>query len=340
MRCIDHIKDLKKNIPSMMVADALHFETSSAYEKYWEESSFAMKMLPSSLSADFYSVVFSWARYGLPLSVMSSSGMTAEKINHVDESNLFFILPIKLRAKYKTECGEIQLDNNNNKHAVLLPSHTLIQGAESGSALFYSLNFQRLVDTASAIWANDYDESQISSSAPKLVEFEKKSINYFSAIKSLSDTAAVVANRFGAVRDLGLDDNLYRITALMLTEANGQTGNKKEAKRAFSKHVVDDVLDWILANLHHPITLTKLERVSGLSARSLQLMFAQHLEMTPMSWVREQRLQMARHLLKTQSELFVSDVAMMCGFTTADMLTASYKQRFGCPPSQDRIRHL
>lgn len=331
---MNHLKELKKVIPSMMVADALRFETPSAYEEYWTQHSFAMKMSTSSSSANFYSVVYSWDRHGLPLSVMSTSGMTAEKTKHVEESHLFFILPIKLRGRYKTEHGELQIDGN--KHAVVMSSNSLLQGSESGSALFYSLDRQRLVDTANAIWANDQDESLLNINTSRLIELQDKSVNYFSAVKSLSDTAGVVANRFGAVQGLGLDDSLYRLTAFMLTEKSKEAVVKRKPQNTLSKQVVDGVLDWILANLHHPITLTKLERISGLSARALQLMFAQHLNTTPMSWVREQRLQMARYLLKTQPELLIADVAVMCGFTTADMLAIRYKQRFGHSPSQAR----
>lgn len=329
------MKELKKVIPSMMVADALRFETPSEYEEYWTHHSFAMKMSASSSNADFYSVVYSWDRYGLPLSVMSTSGMTAEKVSHVEESTLFFILPIKLRGRYKTEHGELQVDGN--QHAVVMSSNSLLQGSESGSALFYSLDRQRLESTANSIWANDQDKSLLNLTTSTLLELQNKSVNYFSAIKSLSDTAAVVANRFGAVQGLCLDDSLYRLTAFMLTERSKEPVIKRRPQSTLSKQVVDGVLDWILANLHRPITLTKLERISGLSARALQLMFAQHLDTTPMSWVREQRLQVARQLLKTQQELLISDVATMCGFTTADMLTARYKQRFGYAPSQEKI---
>lgn len=81
---------------------------------------------------------------------------------------------------------------------------------------------------------------------------------------------------------------------------------------------IDRLCDWLRANLHSTTTLTDMERFSGLAARTLQVLFLKRFELSPMAWLREQRLEAARTMLEhshgMDATAAVELVATSCGF--------------------------
>ncbi|MCP9886744.1 helix-turn-helix transcriptional regulator [Cyanobium sp. ATX 6A2] len=53
------------------------------------------------------------------------------------------------------------------------------------------------------------------------------------------------------------------------------------------QRIFEELLEWIRAHLHTPINLTQLERRSGYSRRSLQLVFRQRFGCGPIQWIRQ-----------------------------------------------------
>jgi len=99
-------------------------------------------------------------------------------------------------------------------------------------------------------------------------------------------------------------------------------------------------IDYIHACACSDISLEDLVRVSGSSARALQAGFRRHVNMTPMSYLRNHRLELARLKLERALDegLQVADVAYECGFTHLSRFAAYYRAKFGEMPSTARAR--
>jgi AraC-like DNA-binding protein len=84
------------------------------------------------------------------------------------------------------------------------------------------------------------------------------------------------------------------------------------------------------------ISFNDLVKASGVSPRSLHAGFRKYYDVSPMAYVRNVRLDLARIELKQKSSAAttVTEVAMGCGFTHLSRFASCYKERFGELPSE------
>ncbi|WP_051831473.1 AraC family transcriptional regulator [Streptomyces violens] len=98
---------------------------------------------------------------------------------------------------------------------------------------------------------------------------------------------------------------------------------------------VKRAVDAMQADPAHPFTVLELARVAGVAPRSLQAGFRQHLETTPMAYLRRLRLERAhRDLIDAGPAVSVTEVAGRWGFTHLGRFAAAYQARYGKLPSQ------
>ena len=136
----------------------------------------------------------------------------------------------------------------------------------------------------------------------------------------------------------GLDDIFQR--TLVLCAMPRRFIKESEAREAPINHrQLRRVCDYVMADLAKPISLTDLERLAHMSRRTLHNNFKKSFGISPMAWVREQRLLKAYDLLSKASEqTSVTQVLFSCGFTDASLFSAHYLHRFGEYPSATRAR--
>jgi transcriptional regulator GlxA family with amidase domain len=77
----------------------------------------------------------------------------------------------------------------------------------------------------------------------------------------------------------------------------------------------------------------QLVQYLGVSQRQLQRLFRAELNCSPQAWLRERRLQTARHML--QSAHAVKQVAYTLAFPSESQFSRDFKARFGHSPSND-----
>jgi AraC-like DNA-binding protein len=91
------------------------------------------------------------------------------------------------------------------------------------------------------------------------------------------------------------------------------------------------------ANAHRPLQLNEIAQAAGTSVRALQYGFRQHLDTTPLGYLRRVRLELARQDLEaadpTQGAT-VAEVATRWGFPNAGRFAAAYRSAFGVTPRQ------
>ena len=140
------------------------------------------------------------------------------------------------------------------------------------------------------------------------------------------------------LRMLGVDDMLYRIVAVMLAP-EALTAAFARGPTSPSSAAISRVTDYIVGHLDRPITSSDLERVSGLSTRTLQVAFRKAHGCSPREWIRRRRLTVARErLLAADTSTTVAVVALTTGFTRLSSFAAAYTQRFGESPSATLAR--
>jgi transcriptional regulator GlxA family with amidase domain len=76
---------------------------------------------------------------------------------------------------------------------------------------------------------------------------------------------------------------------------------------------------------------TALANRMGISGRQLQRLFSRELNCPPRTWLREERLQLARRMLLGSAS--VKEVALSLSFRHASQFCRDFRARFGYPPS-------
>lgn len=136
--------------------------------------------------------------------------------------------------------------------------------------------------------------------------------------------------------NLGVEELIYRQSVMLLRPDlfihPSAAPSQAEGSPHRSARLLGQLCEYILAHLSEPLTLTDLERISGLSARSLQLAFAAVHGCSPMAWIKEQRLQRVRAELLRKSDDPVEAIALAAGFQTMPSFFLAYKRRFGETP--------
>lgn len=95
------------------------------------------------------------------------------------------------------------------------------------------------------------------------------------------------------------------------------------------------------AHADKPITMAELQGVTGMSIRSLQSGFMARRGCTPMQFLRERRLLLARQRLQNPGlGTKVAEVAYSCGFVHLGRFSREYSKRFGEKPSETLERAL
>jgi AraC family transcriptional activator FtrA len=102
---------------------------------------------------------------------------------------------------------------------------------------------------------------------------------------------------------------------------------------------IDAVLDWSLRNLHENLSVDVLARRAYQSRRSFARRFRAATGTTPYAWIVDQRIRRAQTLLESEPGLTVEDVAAHAGFPSPGMLRQHFQRRYGCSPSEYRLRY-
>lgn len=95
------------------------------------------------------------------------------------------------------------------------------------------------------------------------------------------------------------------------------------------------LLDWVLANLDQPHSVTTLADRAKCSERSLLRRFKDSTGMSPMQWVTEQRIARAKELLET-SQHSMNEIVGLTGFNTPETFRHHFRSNVGVAPSNYR----
>ena len=139
----------------------------------------------------------------------------------------------------------------------------------------------------------------------------------------------------------GLDDCFYRQIAVMMQPKLFLEQVDVKSDRGFARRKLDHVCQYILSRLNQPLSLTSLELVGRMSKRSLHYAFQDRFGLTPMQWVRHERLTLARSQLAIATRgTSITALALSCGFAKPARFASYYQQQFGELPSVTLARAI
>lgn len=95
------------------------------------------------------------------------------------------------------------------------------------------------------------------------------------------------------------------------------------------------VLRCMEENLEVPLTALEIADIAALSVRQTERLFRRYLNMTPMAFYGQMRLDRAHGLL-LRTEMSLMQIAVACGFQSASHFAKKYRSHFGINPSKTR----
>lgn len=99
-------------------------------------------------------------------------------------------------------------------------------------------------------------------------------------------------------------------------------------------------IEYMVANISQPMSVADIAREAGTSVRALQAAFQQFKDTTPLSYLRQMRLEGVHKTLCDQSNtLAIAHVARAWGFTHMGRFSAIYHDAFGQTPSETARLH-
>lgn len=97
------------------------------------------------------------------------------------------------------------------------------------------------------------------------------------------------------------------------------------------------VIDFVRSHLDCPLTVAQMAEEAQMSEYHFARMFKQSLELTPLQYVTQCRMEEAERLLRTTG-LKVEEVARRCGYRSASHFAERFRKRVGMRPREFRRR--
>jgi AraC family transcriptional regulator len=112
----------------------------------------------------------------------------------------------------------------------------------------------------------------------------------------------------------------------------------KEETYRLTQQQVKRVMEYVLHHLDQDLSLAELAQQSGLSPFHFARLFRQATGESPHQYVVNRRIETAQRLLK-ETDLPLSQIALMTGFSSQSHFTRTLTRHLGQPPRQYRLRH-
>ena len=248
-------------------------------------------------------------------------------------------IAIAMSGSLDTWVNNKRLKFDAGEHAMFFPKGKRHVEGRIKSCLLISVDEDRLNKTASVMLCGN-ELVDLDLNTPHLLSLKVGKLDFTFIFKQISQLIDQVNGDELLLKNLGIDDNVYRTLVMMLrpelfldTTLNENSTSGTDA--------LDMVYEYIQANLNGPITLTTLEELSGLSARALQVAFLRKFACTPMEWVKEQRMTLANQLLSNAtSTTKISAIATLCGYSNFGDFSRYYTKRYHELPSQTLAKAL
>lgn len=276
----------------------------------------------------------------MPNAKFVATAISPTLVDRNSSGSLTFILPFAGDPQASVQVAERRVEWGLGQGGVFIP-HTDERVIGTGgfrSHIMWQLSRTILESTAQAMLGTK-EHVDLKLDLVRQLPREVSGVKTDAAFQALLPILELHRRQPHLLANLGVEDLIYRQSVMLLrpdlfNEAEPNNQNFQNAPRA--QQLLASVCDYLLAHLSEPLSLTDIERVSGMSVRNLQLVFQREFGLTPMAWLKEQRLMRVRQALQSNSEDTVEALALWAGFQTMPSFFLAYKKRFGETPGQTR----
>lgn len=216
-----------------------------------------------------------------------------------------------------------------------LQGRVIGQGNER-SLLLFRLQQTAIERTAAAMFGLAPDESiSLNLDIPRLTPLNLAGAPLGQAFSKLGNLIDFYRCQSDVIAQWGLEDTFYRyLVGMLCPEKILGLAESDSLEKVSRQAALDKLCDELLQNLGRRWTLTEMETLCALSARTLQYAFQSRFGCTPMDWLREQRLQQAHRRLLNRDYQSITQLAYQMGFSSPSHFSGYYKLRFGKLPSK------
>lgn len=275
------------------------------------------------------------AAIALPTATVVATSNTPLRIDRRANPRLTFLLSQADDDQVSTTIGGQHLRWGRRHGGVFMPQgDQRVQGTSGHrSQLMWQLDVDRLLQTAQRMLATDTGVD-LRLDQLRLLPQSVAGLGTDAAWRALLPMLQLLRAHPGHLAALGVEDLLYRHTVMLLRPDLFESA--EPAARPAPPHRLDALCERLAAHPSEALTLSDLERLSGLSARTLQLAFKARFGVGPMQWWRQLRLDRVRQALRLQPERTVEAIAFDAGFASLPAFFKAYRERFGETPGDTR----
>ncbi|MBU3724282.1 MAG: helix-turn-helix transcriptional regulator [Burkholderiaceae bacterium] len=301
-----------------------------------EAANDAVRLIPGLLDleipekSNFYFFTSAKSVNGLRLAAFSSSASNLELGAECEDS---WVLP--LAGRLRLTDGMSLMTAEGGKNAFFIPAGRPNRiEATDRSLVRIRINSDRLQQTAKTMLGTLWESGgPIESGNPREIPLNMNQISFDPIFRVLFNQIDSYSGQQHLLDYSGIDDTLYRTMAMaMAPDVFVKAAAVRDAPESVRR--LQRVCDYVMSHLGDCITITELERIANLSRRSLHNAFTRAFDLSPMAWVREQRLVAAHGLLSRPGKVrSVTEAALSCGYASASLFAANYLRRFGEVPS-------
>lgn len=182
----------------------------------------------------------------------------------------------------------------------------------------------------------EYFEKRFLMYGKEVPRFERKNFEFCSDILKAVNTYVFEYSKSMMNADITLDAQVEIITHWLIRSIFGETLDM----RAISS-------DYSLARAQHymeqhymeNITVEKLANLGYMSKSTFNRRFKKEIGMTPIEYLIEVRIKMAKLMLK-RKENPMTDIAMRCGFNSSAHFSSCFQKHLGMTPSEYRDKYI
>lgn len=124
-----------------------------------------------------------------------------------------------------------------------------------------------------------------------------------------------------------------------LLEMNSCIGTTPKNKQDLMTKRFIQVVHYIESNYNQDITLTELSEIAGITPQHFCRLFKNYYHMRPMEYLIHYRIKHAKHLLTSQKELTLKEIAAQIGFHDLSYFCAVFKKSEGMTPLEFKKMH-
>jgi AraC-like DNA-binding protein len=275
---------------------------------------------------------------GVAMRARHTDSITVADIQHGTEVvvrpgrlHSYYEINVPLRGYTLSKCGREEIESSPDRAAVLTPTEE--------SSMRWSEDCVQLAVKVSRAVVDRTVESILGYPPEEAVHFsvgfdisDRPGRNWVRAVLLLRDAVDSDAPEL-MLRPL---EELV-VGQLLAVQPSNFSGRLSGDPRPVRPRQLSRVLDLIDADPAAPHTVADMASIAGISVRSLQATFSEHLGLTPMEYLRRVRLARAHQdlLAATPGDgQSVADIAYRWGFGHVPRFAAAYREHYGQPPSQ------